>query len=432
MTDAESYANPVTAILDPMPGYQRLALIRNSILTDIWFRDLSDFTPQYGSIFMARIASIHSSHGRIQLHLGQMGIASMRSTNPAQFTIGQLIPVTVQAEPREQKPAQMRYGIIRETQVAIIHYLPGKSGQLHLSQRLKVKLKNQPELGFITCLDELRALAFDSGCQITLRQSAGQHSAEIILTNIRSQLSAIDHLMAEAQTRQDTGMMASAPSLLDLAQQHFLIQHPIIDHHGKYWQEAEIDQQIDAALAASLPIKPGGGIIHISTPPGAAVIDGDSGESRLSPDALAKAMVDPLAIQTRLRRISGPIVVDFPRLDRKGRDQTHQAMMASFTDDPLHPILYGWTKGGLYTLERRHQLRPLSTIIDGKDMAVKQAAITGLRQIWQQGNEASRDGLPLQIRLSKASMDWLDGEGGKIRDAVCEDLPLPPEWITVQ
>jgi Ribonuclease G/E len=423
----------ITAIHDPMPGYERLALIKNGNLTDILISDMSDQTPAYGSIFMARVTNSFPDHGRVQLNIGQMGVASMRVANPSAFFSGALIPVTVQAEPREQKPAQMRHGIIRETRFAIIHFVPEKSGQMHISKRLKAGLADQPASDLMDGIDMLRTLAVAHHCQITLRQSAQYHPIDIVLANISRHLDDIDDLISASKAMTTQGLLASAPSLKHIAEQYVNPEQIMTDHDGRSWADADIDQQIDMALSPSL-VLPEGGILHLSTPPGAAVIDGDSGSSRLSPDTLASDMIEPLVRQLRLRRISGAVVIDFPRLDQNGRERIHQSMLAACSDDPLRPNLYGWTKGGLYTLERRHHMRPLPDVLDWQHAPAKYAAITGLRQLWQHSRHHGGDnkGLPPKLPLTTAAQDWLNNEGFPIRDAICTDLPLPPEWITVQ
>ena len=444
MTDASGDVSGFAAILDPMPGYQRLALIKHGQLTDIWINDLSDKMPAYGSIFMARITSIFPDHNRVQLNIGQMGMASMRVANmrgskSGTFTAGALIPVTVQAEPREQKPAQMRHGIIRETRFAIIHHVPDTSGQLHLSQRLKAGLANQQASELMDAIDTLRALALAHQCQITLREPALHHPIDMVMANILAHVKALDHVVAESKTITTQGILAPALSLAQIAEQHVQSEHIRIDQDGRQWADADIDQQIDIALSPSLPI-PEGGILHISTPPGAAVIDGDSGTSRLSPDALASAMITPLARQIQLRRIAGAIVVDFPRMDHAGKDRIHQTMLDECGNDPLRPICYGWTKGGLYTLDRRHQRRPLFDVLDWHKVPAKHAAIAALRELWQSGqsgqnkDSGNKNGLPPRLHLTQSMQGWLNGDGRAIYDAVCADLPLPlpPERINVQ
>ncbi|MGB2303118.1 MAG: ribonuclease E/G [Candidatus Puniceispirillales bacterium] len=433
MTGMDSDADVITAIHDPMPGYERLALIKNGNLTDILISDMSDHTPAFGSIFMARVTNSFPDHGRVQLNIGQMGVASMRVAKPSAFFSGALIPVTVQAEPREHKPAQMRHGMIRETRFAIIHYVPDTSGQLHISKRLKEGLADQPNSDLMDRMDTLNALAAAHHCQITLRQSAQNHPIDIVMESINRQLDDMDDLVSVSKTVMHQGLLASAPSLTHVAERYVYPEQIMTDHDGRLWADADIDQHIDMALSPSL-VLPEGGILHLSTPPGAAVIDGDSGLSRLSPDALASDMIYSLVRQIRLRRISGAVVIDFPRLDQNGRERIHQSMVAACCDDPLRPNLYGWTKGGLYTLERRHQMRPLPDVLDWHHAPAKYAAITGLRQLWQRSrnNSGSDKGLPPRLPLTTTAQDWLNHDGRPVRDAICADLPLPPEWITVQ
>jgi hypothetical protein len=258
----------------------------------------------------------------------------------------------------------------------------------------------------------------------------------MVVADILAHVKALDHVVAESTSITTQGMLAPALTLAQIAGHYVQSEHIRIDYDGRQWADADIDQQIDIALSPSLTI-PGGGILHISTPPGAAVIDGDSGTSRLSPDALAFAMITPLARQIQLRRIAGAVVVDFPRMDHAGKDRIHQTMLDECANDPLRPICYGWTKGGLYTLDRRHQRRPLSDVLDWHKVPAKHAAIAALRQLWQSGqnnDSGNTNGLPPRLHLTQSMQYWLNGDGLAIYDAVCADLPLPlpPEWIIVQ
>ena len=122
--------------------------------------------------------------------------------------------------------------------------------------------------------------------------------------------------------------------------------------------ESDLDSMIEAAILPRHELA-GGAVLHINTPPGAAVVDGDSGSSNLSPSALADAMVAPVAEAMLLRRISGPVVIDFrgstaPRA-------VDAAMRQAVAGDPpiLSPRL---PPGGLYTLTRPWRWRPLADL----------------------------------------------------------------------
>ena len=417
------------AILDPMPGYQRLAICRDGILTDVFISDASDLSPSPGAIYLARVAERFPSHGRVWLNLGEDGKASMRLKNAADWPSGKLILITIQAEARENKPPQAREGMIRENPYAIIQCLCPEPQGVYFSRRLKQALEDQtsPDIDSIT--RHLETLSASVKARITLRLSAHLAAPDQVLSSIKADVDALDEVMLKAKDKTTPGALAQSPDLqrlCSLTLPHQLPNQEIIkDDDGIAWAEACIDQQIEAALSPSLPLS-SGGLLLINTPPGAAVIDGDSADSRLSPSELAHEMITPLAIQLRLRRISGPVVIDFPRLHRPDADSVHRYMAEAVAADPFPPHLYGWTKGGLYTLDRPYRWRRLDQLLGNK---TKTEAITALRLAWQQSQGNGGDGKPCDITMRKSAMTWLETEGRPVRDAMTAALPLPPHWI---
>ena len=427
------------AILDPMPGYQRLAICRDGVLTDLFISDASDPSPLPGAIYLARVADSFASHGRVRLNLGQAGEASMRAAKTENWPSGKLILVTIQAEARDNKPPQARAGLIRENPYAIIQCLCHEPEGLFFSRRLKQALGDEMSEDLKRIAAALESTSASLKARITLRQSAHAVPPDQVLSSIKADLDEIDQILTTAKGKNSPAELSPSADLQQLCAltlPHLMPEQVMkIDRDGIDWTEAEIDQQIDAALAPTLPLEDGG-MIHISTPPGAAVIDGDSGSSGLPPHQLADAMTRPLTSQLRLRRISGPVVIDFPRLDRGDADRVHQAMAEAVAEDPLSPRLYGWTKGGLYTLDRPYRWRRLDRLLGN---TAKTAALNAIRLAWQQsgqgngkgGGKGGGDGTPHDIAMSPSAMGWLNAEGQVMRDAITAALPLPPRWIIV-
>ena len=416
------------AILDPMPGYQRLAICRDGVLTDVFVSDASDLSPPAGAIYLARVKEGFASHGRIRLHLGGAGEASMRVKNTADWPSGKLMVITIQAEARETKPPQARAGIIRENPFAILQSLCPEPKGVFFSRRLKQALDDHPSPDLEHMAATLGSLSSSTKIRITLRLSAHQAAPDQVLAHIKADLDDMEGVMTAAKAKTTPAELLQAPDLPRLCSvilPHRLTDQEIIrDFDGTFWGNADINQQIEAALNPQFPLS-NGGLLHINTPPGAAVIDGDSANSRLPPFALAQAMVTPLTTQLRLRRISGPVVIDFPRLNRPEGDRVHLDMAEAMAADPLPPRLYGWTKGGLYTLDRPYRWRRLDALFGHR---AKAEAITALRLAWQQ-SQSGGDGKPCEIAMTKAAMTWLETEGAPVRDAVTAALLLPPRWI---
>ncbi len=127
---------------------------------------------------------------------------------------------------------------------------------------------------------------------------------------------------------------------------------------------AELEEQIDEALAGSLTL-PSGAVLHIDEAKAMTVIDVDSGQARLegvgakADRSLLKVNLDAateIARQIRLRNLGGIIVVDFIDLrSRELRQEVVDALRQAVAADP-HPVWVGaMSRLGLLELTRRRR-----------------------------------------------------------------------------
>lgn len=133
---------------------------------------------------------------------------------------------------------------------------------------------------------------------------------------------------------------------------------------GSDWP-LDLDAAFEAALAPSLGL-PGGGAMHIDQTRAATLIDIDSGTpegngAERAALAVNRAAALLIARQVRLRNLSGPIVIDFVGLDRRGhREQVHQVLASALAGDPAKPEVLGWTRLGHLELVRPRRGRSLA------------------------------------------------------------------------
>ena len=64
--------------------------------------------------------------------------------------------------------------------------------------------------------------------------------------------------------------------------------------------------------------------------------------------------------QLRLRGLGGQVVVDFAPMPKAQRRMLEEALKKAFRDDPVETILVGWTKLGLFEMQRKRERRPLT------------------------------------------------------------------------
>jgi len=120
-------------------------------------------------------------------------------------------------------------------------------------------------------------------------------------------------------------------------------QDPLFEREG-------VEEEIAAALERSVPL-PGGGALAIDPVEALVAIDVNGAER--DPRDAAFAAVHEVARQIRLRSLSGLILVDFPRLDRRAdRDRLIEALRAALAGDRVNSQLLGYSRGGLVEIIR--------------------------------------------------------------------------------
>ena len=336
---------PGLIIVDDIPSYRRVALIRAGRLDQIWFDDATRHPYQTGALVAVRITQHFAQHNRATVTLDGIP-ASLRLADHHQHKPGAMIAATIVSDARDD-------------------------GFGHKPLQLKAAENTAPE--------------------------------DIPAT---------------------PGLMAAAPDAMARALATAPDAHIHHDQDGALWAAHDLDDQLTAAQTPFLDL-PGGGRLAITTPPGAAVIDGDSATSRLAPLALAEHMVPTLMRQLRLRRIGGPIVIDFPRLDAKGQHTIHALIKAEAKNDPHKPSLHGFTRGGLYTMARPWRDRMLAeeALPHGRHLG-----LAVLRMV--KAHQHNLTPGELVVRLHNDGVDWLGHDGAEIFNQMKAELAFQVKLIS--
>ena len=337
-------------IIDRLPHYQRVGLIRDGQLDQIFIDNDRDTSPQPGAVLAVRVAQIFQNHDRVTLDLGSnLGpdqTASMRIKKGITFQSGQMIAVEVIASPREGKPLQVR--------------LKGD-----------ISHKDLP-----------------------------QHPA----------------------------LLKPAPDSLARAQALMPAGKVINDDDGQAWDHLLCDDAIEQACQKKLVIDhqvpmAAGSVVHIHTPPGASVIDIDSGNSKLPPFELTKSLIPFVMRQLRLRRIGGPIVIDFPRLDKTQQTAVHNMIKTEAHYDCEKPSLHGFTRGGLYTMSRPWRGSSLVDLFKPDAALMGRAALRLIRR-----HKALQIPGGIVIGLNSDALAWINDDEQSGYQHLIADLAFSPEF----
>lgn len=123
-----------------------------------------------------------------------------------------------------------------------------------------------------------------------------------------------------------------------------------------------VEEEIATALERTVPL-PGGGTLVIDPTEALVAIDVNGAER--DPRDAAFAAVHEVARQLRLRGLSGLILVDFPRLDRRAdQDKLLEELRTALAGDRVITQLLGYTRGGLVEIIRPRDRDTLAHQLD--------------------------------------------------------------------
>ena len=142
------------------------------------------------------------------------------------------------------------------------------------------------------------------------------------------------------------------------------------------------------ALAGSDAALPGGLRASFHPTPALVAVDVDTAGGTLGRQSKAAALValnraalPALAMQLRLRNLSGAILVDLAGLSPKRRAGLAPELVAALALDPLHPRLLGFTQLGLAEIVRQRVHPPLHELLAGPHAA----GLAALRALEREG-----------------------------------------------
>lgn len=153
----------------------------------------------------------------------------------------------------------------------------------------------------------------------------------------------------------------TAPDLADRIALH--------DGDRPLFDDADIDDQLEAALARTVALERGGSLVfdELEALTAIDVNTGGAGGGRMSDDAilaLNRRAAEAAARQVMLRNIAGLIVIDFVSMRNKGhRRQLVDAVRRAFAGDRVVVDVLGMTPAGLVEITRQRRGRSLGDMM---------------------------------------------------------------------
>ena len=176
-----------------------------------------------------------------------------------------------------------------------------------------------------------------------------------------------DPLRALIIRHTDAPILADDPALMATLRGDFAGRVSLVTTAFGDALDAEVDALSDAeittASGARLSVHPTPALVAIDVDGGGALSGLDRATHRHR--TLNLGVMADLALQIRLRNLSGAILTDFAGLKAKQRASLAPALTAALANDPLRPRLLGFTALGFAEIARPRVRPPLHEVLSG-------------------------------------------------------------------
>jgi len=188
-----------------------------------------------------------------------------------------------------------------------------------------------------------------------------------------------------------------------------------------------VEEEIESALAAEVPLA-GGGRMTIESTAALTAIDIDSGGGRA--DEANRKAVAAIARHLRLRGIGGQVVIDFVSVRRGSPHRLADALKEAVAADPVPTQIFGVSRLGLVELTRERRGLPLAEVLCERPTlpTPETAALSALRLALSEA--ACRPGKPLRLVVAPEVASALARRPEALAEAearLCRPLPVRAE-----
>ena len=340
-----------------------VALFSGPHLCEFW---RATNNPHLGAHHLARITQRHEQHRRltamiaddipISFQIHDSKTQSNTAEESGKLDSGQMVPVTITADARADKPVQASFGRQLAGRFILINLDAGDGLSLRLSKKQSDSLSEAQKATLLECLPPLP----EGACYIVRRAGFKTliNQQHLIEVEAKALLSAWqDHKVSSDET---------VPHCLyrgrDFVEQTELLYPDITVSLAEQIDVDEAELQAETALSES-HICSNGAVLWIEPTRTAVMIDVDSAASKLGPSELAGDVLAEIIAALRLRQLSGRIIIDLPRVSKGRQKEIEGALRKVAATDPRHPDIIGFTASGLLEMKIRHGRMPLTQMI---------------------------------------------------------------------
>lgn len=344
----------------------RIALLQDGRLLE-YYQEAADADRVVGSVLVGRVERVLPDIKAAFIRIGQPlnGFLPLREAESfhqtcgnAPLMSGQEILVQVKKAPKGGKGAFLTRDIA----------LPGQSVLLMPQNRfvgLSKRIENADDRQRAKRLGESIA---QGRFGVIMRHAALFMSEDEVRKEADALWAEWQDISRKAACTKAPALMRTEPSMAEVLCRDYGARHEMTVEEAPMGSQAE--NQLKVALARRVEL-PDGGSLVIDEREALQTIDLNSGRNVKSQEGKSLALeenlraVPEIALQIRLRNLSGIILVDFIDMDTEAeRQQVLQAMEQAVADDRVKNVIHGFTRLGLLEMTRKRtgdSLRDLLT-----------------------------------------------------------------------
>ena len=332
------HALPQHILIDKSPGETRLAVLKEGKLSDI-FLDRQHRPAVKGSLILGKVQAVKKELNAVFLDLGGITgyLEGIPKPSPAE---GGALLVEVLSEPIEKKGARVTVNFSLGGRMADI--TPNKTGY-SISRDIKAK-------GQRNSIRELLSNVIPKEIGIFIKSNANKYDLEELEEELRSLLVDWERILLDTERGGQPKIIKPPVSLMEL--RGYWRKNATVSEgrDGLLFEKFNIDAQISGALESVVKTQTGA-VLIIEEMEALTAIDIDlaSHETAQShPVKLAEALAEEIFRQIRLRKLSGIILIDYPRARNLGaRDHFYSEIKRIASQDEYKLVVHGWTRTGL-------------------------------------------------------------------------------------
>jgi len=334
---------PQHILIDESPGETRVAVLKEGKLSDV-FVERQHRPALKGSLILGKVQAVKKELNAIFLDLGDVIGYLEGIPKPPPMEGGALL-VEVLSEPIDKKGARVTANFSLLGKMAVI--TPNQTGY-SISRDIKAK-------GRRASIRALLSNVITKDIGVFIKSNTNKCELAELEEELRSLLVDWERMQSDIESGGQPKIIKPSTSLMELKDNWK--KNAIVSEgkNGLLFKKFDIDAQIIGALESAVETQTGV-VLTIEETEALTAIDIDIASHKTAqshPLKLAEALAEEIFRQIRLRKLSGVILIDYPRAKNLGaRDHFHSEIKRIASQDEYKLIVHGWTRTGLLELTK--------------------------------------------------------------------------------